>query len=165
MKELFKKVFNKETILYVVFGVLTTVVNLAAFKLFNVVFGEKLYLFSNFLAWIVAVAFAYITNKLFVFESKSFAGKIIIKEIISFTGARVLSFVIEEAGLWLLVDICKMGNITWEILPRFISENILPSFSIGGKMIAKILVSIIVVILNYFFSKFFIFKKGENDAK
>ena len=156
MKELLKKVFNKETILYVIFGVLTTVVNFAAFKLFDMVLGDKFYLFSNFLAWIVAVAFAYITNKLFVFDSKSFAGKVIIKEIISFTGARVLSFVIEEAGLWLLVDICKMGNITWEILPEF---------AIGGKMIAKVILAVIVVILNYFFSKFFIFKKGEENAK
>ena len=74
LKAIFKKLVNKETILYVVFGVLTTLVNFVAFKLFTMVFDKLISSqlgvhISNVLAWIFAVAFAYVTNKLFVFES------------------------------------------------------------------------------------------------
>lgn len=86
LKAIFKKVVNKETILYVVFGVLTTLVNFVAFKLFTMVFDKLISSqlgvhISNVLAWIFAVAFAYVTNKLFVFESKSWEGKVLAKEI------------------------------------------------------------------------------------
>ena len=74
LKAIFKKIVNKETILYVVFGVLTTLVNFVAFKLFTMVFDKLISSqlgvhISNVLAWIFAVAFAYVTNKLFVFEN------------------------------------------------------------------------------------------------
>ena len=80
LKAIFKKIVNKETILYIVFGVLTTLVNFVAFKLFTMVFDKLVSSqlgvhISNVLAWIFAVAFAYVTNKLFVFESKSWAQK------------------------------------------------------------------------------------------
>ena len=65
----------KELILYVFFGALTTLVNFAAFKFFNVVLGEERYLVSNVIAWFVSVIFAYITNKLFVFESRIWQAK------------------------------------------------------------------------------------------
>ena len=60
----------KEIVLYIVFGVLTTVVNFVVFKLFNMLLGEKLYLLNNTVAFIVSVLFAYVTNKIWVFESK-----------------------------------------------------------------------------------------------
>ena len=80
LKAIFKKLVNKETILYVVFGVLTTLVNFVAFKLFTMVFDKLISSqlgvhISNVLAWIFAVAFAYVTNKLFVFESKSWEAR------------------------------------------------------------------------------------------
>lgn len=80
LKAIFKKLVNKETILYVVFGVLTTLVNFVAFKLFTMVFDKLISSqlgvhISNVLAWIFAVAFAYVTNKLFVFESKSWGAR------------------------------------------------------------------------------------------
>ena len=90
----------KELILYVFFGGLTTLVNFAAFKFFNVVLGEEHYLVSNIIAWFVSVVFAYITNKLFVFESHTWQTKKICKEVLSFFAARVFSLVIEEAGLF-----------------------------------------------------------------
>mgnify|MGYP002513124239 FL=1 len=67
IKTLFIK--YKELITYVIFGVLTTVVNFFAFWLFTKIFGEAFYLVNNAIAWVVGVVFAYITNKLFVFES------------------------------------------------------------------------------------------------
>ena len=69
IKKLFIK--YKELITYVIFGVLTTLVNFFAFWLFTKILGEELYLINNAIAWVMGVIFAYITNKLFVFESKS----------------------------------------------------------------------------------------------
>ena len=63
-----KKLINKEIILYVIFGVLTTIVNLIAYYLFSNIININ-YLISNAIAWIISVVFAYITNKFFVFNS------------------------------------------------------------------------------------------------
>lgn len=151
IKKLFLK--YKELISYVFFGVLATVVNLVSFKIFDVILGEHLYLVTNIVSWIITVVFAYFTNKLWVFESKSWEASIVIKELVGFFGARVFSLVVEEAGLWLMIDLCNMGTLSWEIL----------SFNLTGNMIAKIIMQVIVVILNYVFSKLVIFKhKSKN---
>ena len=143
----------KELILYVFFGGLTTLVNFAAFKFFNVVLGEEHYLVSNIIAWFVSVVFAYITNKLFVFESHTWQTKKICKEIISFFAARVFSLVIEEAGLFALIDLLGFDKYRLDIF----------GFVLGGKMISKILLAVIVVILNYFFSKLVVFRKKNKE--
>ena len=93
IKELILK--YKELIVYVIFGGLTTVVNLVVFTLSGMVLGDERYLISNIIAWFAAVIFAYITNKLWVFESKSWDIRVLLKEIPSFFAARVLSFLIE----------------------------------------------------------------------
>jgi putative flippase GtrA len=85
IKNLFLK--YKELITYVVFGALTTLVNFVAFYIFTGILGEKLYLVTNAIAWVISVVFAYITNKLFVFESKSWNLKLVLKESVEFTGA------------------------------------------------------------------------------
>lgn len=141
----------KELIIYAVFGVCTTLVNFVSYKLFNVILGDKLYLVSNIVAWLISVIFAYVTNKLFVFESKSWDIKLISKEISSFFAARIFSFVVEEAGLFLLVDMLKMKEMSFSIW----------SFTISGNMIAKVILAVIVVVLNYFFSKLVVFRKKE----
>ncbi len=143
----------REILLYVLFGALTTLVNFVVFKLCNVAFGEKFYLLSNVVAWIAAVIFAYLTNKLFVFESKSWAPRVLLREIPSFASARLLSLGIEEAGLWLLVDV--LGMDAWLLDLGFVR--------IGGKMIAKVILAVVVVILNYVFSKLFIFRKNRRE--
>ncbi len=145
----------KELILYVFFGALTTLVNFATFKFFNVVLGEERYLISNVIAWFVSVIFAYITNKLFVFESRSWQPKEIGKEISSFFTARVFSFVIEEAGLYVLVDLMAFDKYRLDIF----------GFVLGGKMISKIVLAVIVVILNYFFSKLVVFRKKNKETE
>ena len=68
-----KNLFNKykEIISYLFFGVMTTLVNFVSFWAFNKILGESLYLISNVIAWVISVVFAYVTNKLWVFESKS----------------------------------------------------------------------------------------------
>ena len=146
IKTLFIK--YKELITYVIFGVLTTLVNFFAFWIFTKIFGEDLYLVNNAIAWVVGVVFAYITNKLFVFESKSWDLKVITKEITGFLGARIFSFLVEEGGMFLFVSVLGLGEKSLTLL----------GFTITGQFIVKILLAVIVVILNYVFSKFFIFR-------
>jgi putative flippase GtrA len=146
IKELLLK--YKEIIVYLVFGVLTTVVNFLAFWIFSKLLGEELYLLNNAIAWVVSVVFAFVTNKLFVFESKSWALKTAGKELVEFVGARLFSFGIEEGGMWLFIDLLNFGEKGITIF----------GISITGQMIVKLILAVIVVILNYFFSKFIIFK-------
>ena len=147
IKVLFSK--YRELIIYFVFGVFTTLVNLITFHLFNLLLGNEHYLVSNVVAWIASVIFAYITNKIWVFESKSWSVKVLLREIPSFFSARVLSFAVEEVGLFLLVDIAGMSVYGLSVF----------SFNITGELIAKVILAVIVVILNYIFSKFLIFRK------
>ena len=141
----------RELIVYFIFGVCTTVVNLVTFKLFNLILGDEKYLISNIFAWFFSVVFAYITNKIFVFQSKDWAFKTLLKEVSSFFSSRVLTFLIEEFGLFMLIDVLQMKNIN---LDAFV-------IVISGEMIAKIIISVIVVVLNYIFSKLFIFKHNK----
>ena len=149
IKELVLK--YKELITYVFFGGLTTVVNLIVFKLSGMVLGDERYLISNTIAWIVAVIFAFITNKLWVFESKSLSAKVLLKEIPSFFAARVLSFVIEEIGLFIFIDLLGFSKYSLNII----------SIEISGEMISKLILAVVVVIFNYFCSKLIIFKKKK----
>ena len=103
-------------------------------------------------AWVASVAFAYVTNKLFVFESKSWKGSVLKTEIPSFVGARVFSLGVESLGLLVFVK--------WLGFDRF-TLNLPFGFSVGGKLLVKIGLAVIVVVMNYVFSKFIIFKKDE----
>ena len=147
---MFKK--HRELILYLIFGVLTTLVDLLAFIVFDVLLTERLYLLSNALAWIIAVAFAFVTNKLLVFASAARDGKTLLREITEFVGARVFSLCTEELGLFLLVEFTALGSLALPIL----------GFDLTGRLIAKLILAVIVVILNYVFSKFIIFKKPKS---
>lgn len=147
MKKLIKK--YKEIILYIFFGVLTTIVNFVIYFIMNALLGEDMYLVSNVIAWIGAVAFAYVTNKIWVFESKSRESKTLLREIGEFVSARLLSLGIEEAGLYIFVDLLKFSTFSFSFL----------RLTITGDVIAKVIMQVIVVTLNYIFSKFIIFKK------
>ena len=150
IKELYEK--HRELIVYFVFGVLTTAVNLITFYTLETLFGtEDSYLYNNVIAWVVAVAFAYVTNKLVVFESKSWVPSVVLKEAAEFVGARLFSLGVEEAGLWLFVELLSFGAVSIKIL----------GFNLTGGFIAKVILAVIVVILNYFFSKFIIFKNKK----
>lgn len=156
IKKILKKLINRETVTYLIFGVLTTVVNFGVFKLFDLTFEKAfatdLTLLTNFIAWVCSVVFAYVTNKLFVFESKSWKASVIAKEIPSFIGARVFSLGVEELGLFVFITCLGFDSFVLEILP---------GFALGGKMLTKIALSVIVVVMNYVFSKFIIFKNKE----
>lgn len=141
----------KELIVYGIFGVGTTLVDFLAYELFNAISGADYYLVSNIIAWFLSVIFAFITNKLFVFASKSWKPATVIREAMPFFGARVFSLIIAEAGLFLLVDVLGMKDFALAIF----------GFSVSGETISKAVLSVIVVVLNYFFSKFIVFKKKK----
>lgn len=142
-----RKVLSKEVVLYLVFGFLTTVLNFAVYHLFNLWTDV---LISNVIAWIAAVVFAYITNKLFVFESKSWAPALVIREALSFAAARLLTLGIEELGLFIMITKLRL-------------DLALNTPLISGKNTIKIILSVIVIILNYVFSKVIIFKKKQKN--
>ena len=152
IKELIVK--YKELLLYLIFGVLTTLVNLASFWIFTKILGEELYLINNAIAWVVGVIFAFVTNKLFVFESKSWNIKTAGKEFVEFVGARLFSFGVEEGGMWLFISVLGLGEISLEVL----------GITVTGQIIVKLVLAVIVVILNYFFSKFIVFKNKQGNS-
>ena len=133
LKQITKKFLTKEVILYVVFGVFTTVVNLGSFYVMNSLLGwdENV---SNLIAIILAVLFAYVTNKDLVFHSEAESGKEKLMEFFRFIAGRAFTMVIEFLGGWILFK---------TPMPEIIS---------------KLIVTVVVVILNFFISKFFAFK-------
>ncbi len=134
LKKLWHFFTSPEMISYIVFGVLTTAVNIVSFGLFRTVLHWEL-LAANTLAWILSVAFAFITNKLIVFKSKSFEAGLFFRELITFVGARLLSLGVDTLGMLLLVNVLAWND--W---------------------IAKIIMNVIVIIINYVLSKQIIFK-------
>ena len=150
MKKL-KKLLNRETILYIVFGVATTVVNYVVFHLlYNVLWHQRGSLTANGAAFVAAVVFAFVVNKLFVFESKSWSGETLKREIPSFLAGRIGSFGIEEAGLFLAEKVLGLGGVV---------AITLGSTQLDWITVVKIGLSFVVVILNYVFCKLFVFKK------
>ena len=141
----------KELILYGITGVATTLVNLSVFWLFGKILGEDLYLVSNAIAWFFAIVFSYIVNKLVVFQSKSFDARTLVKEIGIFFSSRIFTFGIEEGGMWLLVDALGFGEKSLDVV----------GIEIGGQMISKLIVGVVVVIINYLVCRFITFAKKE----
>lgn len=146
----------KEIIMYIVFGVLTTLVSWGTYILFENTLKLSVFL-ANLLSWICAVSFAYITNKLWVFDSKSFKSDVLIKEIPSFLASRGITGVIEIVCVPLLA---KWGfdNIFFSLAKAM---NITKSLFYTDGIYSKISVAVIVVILNYIFSKLIVFKKDK----
>ena len=147
IKEFFHR--HKALLLYVLFGGVTTVVNFISFKLCNVLLGDEWYLVSNVIAWLISVVAAYIVNKLWVFESRSWQPRQTLYEIGTFFSARLLSLGVEELGLFLLVDVAGMSGVTTALL----------GLTFSGEMVSKFLISFFVVAINYFFSKLVVFKR------
>ncbi|MBQ7739935.1 MAG: GtrA family protein [Eubacterium sp.] len=162
----------KEIITYIIFGVITTIVNWAAYTLmcyllkadssqikptdnvFNSILhgasGKNLTLLfiANIVAWFVGVIVAFITNKLWVFESKSWKPALVLKELGGFVAARIAT-----------------GMLEWFVFPALVIAGLNQViFGIQGFW-AKIIVSVAVVVLNYVFSKFLVFKKKKTNKE
>lgn len=120
---------------YLIFGVLTTVVNYLVYLPAYNILGLSAAV-SNAIAWVVAVAFAYLTNKPFVFKSFDWSKETVIPELTKFVSCRVASGVMETGIIFVAVDLLGWNAIIW-----------------------KLVTSVLVVILNYIFSKLIVFKK------
>ena len=139
LKELYAA--HREIISYLFFGVATTVVSWIAYALAVRGLGMAVNP-GNIFSWVVSVTFAFVTNKLWVFQSKSWAWPLWLKEAGAFYAGRVFSGLVEILGLPLLM---KLG------LDQ-------PLFGIEG-FAAKLVVTVVVIILNYILSKFLAFRK------
>ncbi len=133
LRVLIKKYWD--VVSYLFFGVLTTVVNyLVYLPVYNLLgFPAAV---SNAIAWVAAVAFAYLTNKPFVFKSHDWSAKTVIPELTKFVGCRVASGAVETLILFFAVDLLGWNGNIW-----------------------KLITSVLVVILNYLASKLLVFKK------
>ena len=133
VRSLFRKYYD--LLAYLVFGVLTTVVNyLIYLPCYNLL--QLPAVVSNLIAWVGAVAFAYLTNKPFVFRSHDWSAKTVIPELTKFVSCRVASGAAESAILWITVDILGWNGNLW-----------------------KLVTSVLVVVLNYIGSKLVVFRK------
>ena len=120
---------------YLFFGVLTTVINYIVYlPCYNLLHLSAS--ISNVIAWVAAVAFAYVTNKPFVFKSHDWSRKTVVPELTKFVGSRVFSGVLETVIIFVTVDL-----LSWN----------------GNVM--KLVTSVLVVVLNYVASKLVVFKK------
>ncbi len=131
---------HKEGMRYLVFGVLSTIINIIVFAICEKILHLST-IISNVIAWIIAVLFAYVTNKLYVFDSKTTKKQELAKEILSFFSARIFTLVIETIFLKIVID--KLGF---------------------NEILMKIISNVIVIVLNYVFSKIFIFKEEKNRS-
>ncbi|MFD1472057.1 GtrA family protein [Companilactobacillus mishanensis] len=127
----------KDTIPYLIFGVLTTLVNIVLFWLFHYPMGIN-YQIANVIAYFLSVVFAYVTNKLWVFNSHTDTWRAFWIEMGSFFLFRAGSWVFDQGTMTIGVSLMK-----------------------ANPMITKVIATVIVVVLNYFFSKFIIFRKRE----
>ena len=127
----------KEQINYLIFGGLTTLINIVTYIVFYDILALS-NLFSNIMAWIFSVLFAYVTNKLWVFESKTNGFSALLKELSSFVGCRLATGVLDIVIMYVGVDI----------------------FLLSGTLM-KLFSNVIVIILNYVLSKILIFSKSN----
>ena len=133
LQTLFAKFINYETISYLIVGVLTTVVSIGVFAACHrkLKFGTVL---SNIISWIAAVAFAYVGNKIFVFQSPSWALSVIVPEILGFVSARLLTLGFDVVFVYITVE-----KLHW------------------NDIVSKTTSNVVVMIVNYIASKLFIF--------
>lgn len=138
VKVLYKK--YEEIINYLIVGVLTTIVSLATYFICTETFldpTKKIELqIANIISWVFAVAFAYFTNRKFVFKSKN---KNMLKEASSFVGSRILSLLMDMFTMFIIVSVLHLND-----------------------KIGKLVSQVIVTIANYILSKLFVFKKKNN---
>ena len=125
----------RELALYGIFGALSTLLDVGLFWFFANVINFH-YLVANAIAWILAIVFSFLVNKYFVFESKSFKKEVWVKESVEFFSARSLACGVDMGGMYLLVS--------------FLGVN---------KNYAKLIVTFMVIVINYVLSKFWIFNK------
>ena len=128
---------NKEVLLYLLFGGLTTIVSIGTFAWFNV--GMHMNeLIANVISWVFSVAFAYVTNRIWVFRSETSGVGSLMKEIAKFFGGRLATLGVEELILFVFISLLH-----------------------GNSMVVKLIAQVVIVILNYIISKIFVFNNKK----
>ena len=136
MIEKIKSKLSKGIIMYLIFGVLTTLLNFLVFTYCDLMLHIDV-LIANIIAWIAGVIFAFITNKFFVFESKSTNFLLILKESFSFVTSRLLTLGLEESIIYIFITLLSFNST-----------------------IIKLIAQILVIVFNYILSKVVVFKKA-----
>jgi putative flippase GtrA len=155
---------TREVFFYLVFGVLTTVVNLISFAVFDFIFGgshinrDILYAINNTVAWIVAVLFAFVTNRTIVFSSKG----PFFKEMLSFFASRIVTLIVFELGTFELFKLLFENGFG---LGMKSTAFAIGTFECPYLYIVKITNSVFVVIGNYVLSKLFVFRGAKSAIK
>lgn len=129
---------SREMLMYLMFGVLTTVVNYIAYYAFSRLADWESTVIPTAIAWVIAVLFAYLTNRRWVFKSTAKGFKPVARELAAFIGARAASGAIDIAIMYIFVDIAGFSDL-----------------------IIKFLSNVLVIILNYVLSKLFVFKANR----
>lgn len=127
---------RKEAILYIIFGLMTTLVNLLAYQIG--LWAQLDYAYANTIAFVISIIFAYITNKIIVFKSKQEVFRGLFFEFMKFIASRLGTFFLEMLGLWILIEHIGLN----EVIPKY-------------------LMTALVIVLNYFMSKWLVFKKPK----
>lgn len=132
---LWRKLYENDAVRYIFFGGCTTLVNLISFYIFRTLhIGLNI---SNIISIILAILFAYVVNSKFVFRDHCANLKDHIRPFLKFIGARASTMIIEVFGVWFLVSILNLRDVT-----------------------GKLLTQVVVLVLNYLFSKFFVFARN-----
>ena len=163
-KSLKEKLFSREVITYIIAGVLTTLVNLIAKYLFLNLMGINENV-TTALAWVVAVAFAYVINNYWVFlKGNEGAGREVVK-ITKFTIARIATYIIEAVGIYVFVtkDVIQYILDIFPSLAESISAS--PNCDKIKFWIVQLPLQFLVIVLNYVFSKLFVFVTKKEEKK
>ena len=139
MKDKIKKLYTKykSIILYVIFGAGTPLVNIVTyFVMYNLLSAPNVP--SDIVAWIISVLFAFVTNRRYVFEQTDNSVRRLARDFVSFVGCRLATGVLDVVIMYLSVDVMGWNGLVW-----------------------KIISNVIVIVLNYIASKYFIFKKEQ----
>jgi len=136
LKRFLEKALVREMIVYVIFGILTTIIGFGSYALF-IYLGFNVAA-SNTLSHILAILFAYVTNKIWVFKVRDYSVRKIVPEFLKFVSSRLLAYIIDTALLVLLVDVL-----------------------LYDPLLSKAGTSVVVVILNYIMSKIIVFRKKK----
>lgn len=136
MIKIIRLLYESSVIRYLFFGGCTTLVNMVSFYILrSMQIGLNT---ANLISIILAILFAYIVNAKFVFENKFETINDYVKSFGKFISARAVTMLIEIAGVWFLVELIHMQD-----------------------MLGKLFIQFVVIVLNYLFSKFFVFKKNN----
>ncbi len=139
IKKMFWRCYNNRILRYIYYGGLTTLVNLGVYYLLRLLFHVDLVI-ANIISVAVAILFAYFVNSRFVFETKAVGFAQHFEEFLKFVGARITTMVIEVGGVWFMAEVMRINDLA-----------------------AKFVIQIVILVLNYIFSKFLIFRREPKN--